>query len=237
MSVFNLRLCLSSASVVSVSRVRALIAIIELCLVLSDCVAALLVASQPLTNSPNPNKRQQFFYVLISYLSHLSLSRLVHTPIYFFRTFTPSPGWPIFSWFCCISGHTLWWKGPTVSVPIPPPNLNLMHDWILNTTSDVLVFNFLAHVLIFIAYLRWYNTSATSHPIFCIYPPNICHTQQITVKYVQLCPLLIVFSFFLSIQSSPLYSLPLRPLYFVLFILLFLFVSFLISNFSSCVSL
>jgi hypothetical protein len=84
MSVFNLRLRLSSASIVSVSSVRALIAIIELCLVLSDCVAALLVASQPLTNSPNPNKRQQFFYVLISYLSHLSLSRLVRTPIYFF---------------------------------------------------------------------------------------------------------------------------------------------------------
>jgi hypothetical protein len=36
MSVFNLRLRLSSASVVSVSSVRALIVIIELCLVLSD---------------------------------------------------------------------------------------------------------------------------------------------------------------------------------------------------------
>jgi hypothetical protein len=105
-----------------------------------------------------------------------------------------------------------------------------MHDRILNTTSDVLVFHFLAHVLIFISYLTWYNTSATSHPLFCIYPPNICHTQQITVKYVQLCPLLIVFSF-LSIQSSPPYSLPSKPLYFVFFILLFLFVSFVISNF------
>jgi hypothetical protein len=74
-----------------------------------------------------------------------------------------------------------------------------MHDRILNTTSDVLVFLFLAHVLIFIAYATWYNTSVTSDPIFCIYPPNICHTQQITVKYVQLCPLLIVF--FLSLYS------------------------------------
>jgi hypothetical protein len=128
-----------------------------------------------------------------------------------------------------IRTYTILMERPNCFRSPSPPHLNLMHDWILNfyywgTCIPLPGSCSNSHCI-----LTWYNTSATSHPIFCIYPPNIYHTQHITVKYVQLCPLLIVFLFLslYAVVSSVLITF--TTTLFCFFILLVLLVSFLIS--------
>ena len=153
-SVFNFRARLSFASAVSVSSASALIFVLLFWHVLSDCVTALLVVCSPLSLvfSAPPSGSNNFFISWGLFPSLSRAGRFSRLYIYFAQlNFRLVGVIPRESAVYMDIYHN---NGLAELFPFSfPPALECMIDYYIST-SDVLVFHLLAHVLIVTAYLH-----------------------------------------------------------------------------------